>query len=212
MKKENLNLMAKYALFIAIIFALGMTPLGLLNLPWAAITTLHIPVIIGAVMLGVRGGAILGTAFGIVSVIRCFTSPDAIATIILGFDSKLETVLGLIVILVIPRILVGIVAALLAKAFRRLIDENKNLPLIITSVAASATNSVFVLGFLTFLAYKQVGGVIGKADSSLLIVLGTLFSLNVLNIALEAFLAAVICTAVIRALRAFERHKESDRR
>ena len=36
-----------YGLFIAVIFLLGLTPLGYINLPIAAITTVHIPVIVG---------------------------------------------------------------------------------------------------------------------------------------------------------------------
>ena len=49
-----------YGLFIAVIFLLGLTPLGYITLPIAAITTVHIPVIVGGYVLGNKGGAVLG--------------------------------------------------------------------------------------------------------------------------------------------------------
>lgn len=76
-----------YGLFIAVIFLLGLTPLGYINLPIAAITTVHIPVIVGGYVLGKKGGAVLGFFFGLTSLMRCFTTPDATAAVILGIGT-----------------------------------------------------------------------------------------------------------------------------
>ena len=48
------------ALFTAIIFVLGMTPLGMIPLGLIKATSVHIPVIIGALVLGPKYGAVLG--------------------------------------------------------------------------------------------------------------------------------------------------------
>ena len=47
MRKIQTRTIVLYGLFIAVIFLLGLTPLGYINLPIAAITTVHIPVIVG---------------------------------------------------------------------------------------------------------------------------------------------------------------------
>jgi len=73
-----------YGLFAALVLLLGLTPLGFIYLPIAAITTVHIPVIVGGYALGKRGGALLGFVFGLTSFISCFTAPDATAAIVLG--------------------------------------------------------------------------------------------------------------------------------
>ena len=49
-------------MFIALVVLLGLTPLGLIPLGFINVTILHIPVIIGALALGLKGGLILGLA------------------------------------------------------------------------------------------------------------------------------------------------------
>ena len=64
MRKIQTRTIVLYGLFIAVIFLLGLTPLGYISLPIAAITTVHIPVIVGGYVLGKKGGAVLGFFFG----------------------------------------------------------------------------------------------------------------------------------------------------
>ena len=47
----------------AIVILLANTPLGMIQLPIIKATTVHIPVIIGAILLGPSAGAILGSDF-----------------------------------------------------------------------------------------------------------------------------------------------------
>ena len=56
-------------------FHLGLNPIGFIYLPIAAITTVHIPVIVGSYVHGPKGGALLGGIFGLTSLIRCFSTP-----------------------------------------------------------------------------------------------------------------------------------------
>lgn len=198
MKNEKTRRLAEYSLFMAIIFALGLMPFGgYIPLPWANITILHIPVIVGAALFGVDGGIALGAAFGITSVIRCFTFPDAIASIILGAGSTWKTILFMLLILVLPRVLVGIAGGLIPTLFK----SQKPYKYIVSSVVASVTNSVLVLGALAYLAYSQVATVL-DVDAALSTVLTALFSLNALNIIFEAIAAAIICPAIIAAINA----------
>lgn len=52
------------ALFTALLLVMGFTPLGLIDLPILKATILHVPVIIGSVLLGPKKGAFLGAVLG----------------------------------------------------------------------------------------------------------------------------------------------------
>lgn len=78
--KEKVREMTLLAMFIAIIAVLGLVPSGLGSsslgfikiTPNIEATIIHIPVLIGAALLGRKMGFYLGTAFGIVSLIAAF--------------------------------------------------------------------------------------------------------------------------------------------
>ncbi|WP_331836463.1 ECF transporter S component [Erysipelothrix piscisicarius] len=68
-KKKTLNY-TLFTLFAAIIILLSMTPLGFIHLGFIKATIVHIPVIIGSIILGPTAGAGLGLIFGINSMIN----------------------------------------------------------------------------------------------------------------------------------------------
>ena len=57
--------MVELALMVAIIFVMAFTPLGYFQTMGLSITFLTVPVAVGAIILGPKGGAICGLAFGI---------------------------------------------------------------------------------------------------------------------------------------------------
>ena len=64
------------ALLGAIIFLLAFTPsLGYIPLGVVNATIIHVPVIIGSLILGPKRGAVLGFLFGLSSMIMATTSP-----------------------------------------------------------------------------------------------------------------------------------------
>ena len=64
--------MVLMAILAAIMLILGFTPLGFLRVGAIEITFMVIPIAIGAILLGPRGGAILGGLFGAISFFQCF--------------------------------------------------------------------------------------------------------------------------------------------
>ena len=68
-KKFDTRYMVELAMMIAIIILMAFTPLGYLRTPGLSITFLTIPVAVGAIILGPRGGAIWH------SVLPAFTWP-----------------------------------------------------------------------------------------------------------------------------------------
>ena len=63
----------------AITVVLGMTPLGLIPLGVINATTMHIPVIIAAIVEGPIVGALVGLIFGLSSLANAFIRPTPIA-------------------------------------------------------------------------------------------------------------------------------------
>ena len=68
-RKHDTRWLVSVALMAAIIIVLANTPLGMIQLPIIKATTVHIPVIIGAILLGPSAGAMLGAVFGLCSLI-----------------------------------------------------------------------------------------------------------------------------------------------
>lgn len=64
--------MVQLAVLIAIMLILAFTPLGYLRIGPLAISLMTIPVVIGAMLLGPTGGAVLGLVFGLTSFYQCF--------------------------------------------------------------------------------------------------------------------------------------------
>ena len=64
--RKDTRWMVSVALMAAIVILLANTPLGMIQLPIIKATTVHIPVIIGAVLLGPLAGAILGVVLNLV--------------------------------------------------------------------------------------------------------------------------------------------------
>ena len=96
--------LVRMAVLVAIIFLLAFTPLGYLVIGPIAATTIQMPVIIGAVLMGPTAGAILGGFFGLSALLKVITMPgaDLFATTIMTYSPFLY-----IVIAMIPRILMG---------------------------------------------------------------------------------------------------------
>ena len=78
-KKHDTRWMVSVALMAAIVIVLANTPLGMIQLPIIKATTVHIPVVLGAILLGPGAGAILGAVFGICSLVSNTMAPTLLS-------------------------------------------------------------------------------------------------------------------------------------
>ena len=78
-KTMDTRYMALLAMLCGVLLVMGMTGIGFLPLPVIKATTMHIPVILGAILLGPGGGAILGAVFGFCSIWANTTNPGLLA-------------------------------------------------------------------------------------------------------------------------------------
>lgn len=154
--KKDTRWKVTVALMMAIVVLLANTPLGMIQLPIIKATTVHIPVIIGAIVLGPMAGAILGATFGICSLISNTMAPTLLS---FAFSPFLSTtgLAGCIKALWVSvgcRIMIGVVAGWIWILLKK-IKCNQNVALALTGFLGSMTNTVFVMGSIYLLFAKQ---------------------------------------------------------
>lgn len=155
-KKRDTRWMVCVALMAAIVIVLANTPLGMIQLPVIKATTVHIPVIIGAVLLGPLAGGILGGVFGICSLISNTMAPSLLSFAFSPFMSTtgLPGVLKALWISVGCRILIGVVSGWLWKLFEK-VHLNQTIALPITGFVGAMVNTVTVMGSIYLLFAQQ---------------------------------------------------------
>lgn len=141
--------MVQVALMAAIVVVVSFVPfLGYIPLVVIKATTVHIPVIIGAILLGPKAGAFLGGVFGVTSIIKntfepsltsfCFSPLIAVP----GTDSG--SIKALLIALA-PRILLGLIAGLVYKW----VSKKSKKPVfacVSAAVTGSLANTLLVMG------------------------------------------------------------------
>lgn len=191
---------AKLGLFTAIILVFGLTPLGFIHLPMASLTTMHIPVIIGSILFTTKQSIYLGSVFGFVSLIRCFSTPDAVAMLVLGTNTggfKLYNLFLILAILFLPRILTGLLANLSYKLTSKF---NQNTALGISAFIGSIANTIFFLGGLYAFAFEATAEAFGMAGATPMAFLTMLLGILAFNGVLEAIIAVLVTVSVCKVL------------
>lgn len=132
-----LGLMTAIILILAVVPGLGFVPVGPINA-----TTLHIPVIILAIVEGPVAGGVLGFIFGVISMIRAILQPTPMSFIFMNP-----------IVAIIPRVLIGLLTGYVYQVLKRKKTIGK-LSIGIASGIGSLVNTVFVMG-LIYLIYGQ---------------------------------------------------------
>ena len=178
--------LAQLAILIALEAVLTFTPLGFILVPPISITLMHIPVIVGAVLMGPVDGGILGLSFGVFSMIKASTAAASPADMAFSPFLSGEPVSS-IVMCIIPRILLGVIAGALYLLLSKKI-KNGVLSMGISAVVATFCHSMMVLVLLSVLFQSL----------PLKAVLASLIGVNCL---LEMLAAAVVAVAVCKPLQ-----------
>ena len=154
-KKHDTRWMVSVALMAAIVIVLANTPLGMIQLPIIKATTVHIPVIIGAILLGTSAGAILGAVFGVCSLISNTMAPTLLSFAFSPFMSTtgIPGALKAIWISVGCRILIGVAAGWLWILLSKL-KVGQLIALPIVGFIGSMVNTVAVMGSI-YLLFAQ---------------------------------------------------------
>lgn len=188
MQKRKAYRIAILGILMAIIFVQSLVPfLGFIPTGFINITIIHITVIVAAIVLGPKDGAIVGLVWGLGTMVRAFTSPTSIID---------TTVFTNPIVAVLPRIVVGLVAGYVYLALRGRFKK----PVVamgITAGIGSLTNTLLVLGLMRVMyasalsqAYTTQTDLLNKL---LLIIVGT-------NGLPEMIAAVIIAPAISAAI------------
>lgn len=197
-KKHDTRWMVSVALMAAIVIVLANTPLGMIQLPIIKATTVHIPVILGAILLGPGAGAILGAVFGICSLVSNTMAPTLLSFAFSPFLSTtgIPGALKAIWISVGCRILIGVVAGWLCVLFTK-IKLNQFIALPIVGFVGSMVNTVTVMGSIYFLFAQQYAEAKEVALTAVFgLVMGTVTASGIP----EAIAAAILVLALGKVL------------
>lgn len=193
--------LARMALLVAIIILLTFTPLGYITLPFIAATTIQMPVIIGAVMMGPMAGLALGIAFGLSALCKVLMMPgaDPVATAILSYNFFLYAVIA-----IVPRGLMGWLSGLLFAGLNKTLPNQRLISYGITGFAGSMLNTIFYLGSLWLMA----SGIVAEVYSMDISGVGAMVMTVAATAGIpEAIVSCVIVAAVCRALQAIDKNK-----
>lgn len=199
MNREKTLRLVQYALVIAVIMLLGVFNIGYINVGAIEITIVHIPVIVGAILFGAKGGAVFGFIFGLSSLLRAFKAPTMLSMLLLGVDTGFGwyNLLLIVMVIFVPRILVGIVAGLISHSLLPRMKSNVG-AIAVSAAAGTLTNTVFFLGLLYILAVDMLASAFGTTAAGVATLLFTVTGL--VNGGIELAAAVIICVAVCKPL------------
>lgn len=193
------------AMLMATVILLGFTPLGIIDLPLIKATILHIPVIIGSILLGWRSGALLGAVFGLVSLIKNTMAPSLLSFAfspfipVPGMDHG--SVWALVVCL-LPRIIIGITPDLTYRGINWLLRNRhtvtRTISMVAASIVGSFTNTILVMG-LIFVIFRDAYAAMNNIPTDA--VLGVILGVVATNGVPEAIVAAIITPAICLPLK-----------
>ena len=196
-KTKDTRWLVGVAMMTAVIIVLANTPLGMIQLPIIKATTVHIPVILGAILFGPLAGAFLGAVFGVCSLISNTMAPTLLSfafSPFLAMDAA--GVFKALWISVGCRIMIGLVSGWLWILLSRWkVSPWAALP--VTGFAGSLTNTAFVMGSIYLLLAKEYAAAKQAPLSAVFgLVMGTVTASGIP----EAIAAAVLVLALGKAL------------
>lgn len=197
-KKPDTRYMAMLAMLCGVLLVMGMTGIGFIPLPVIKATTMHVPVILGAILLGPGAGASLGAIFGMCSIWVNTTSPGLLSFAFSPFMTTdgLPGVAKSMWIALGCRILFGLVAAWLWKLVKKILKQDY-IALPVTAAISTICHTVFVMGSIYLLLAQQYAAAKNVAISAVFgLVMGTVAASGVP----EAIVAAILVTVIGKAL------------
>ncbi len=195
--RKQILFLCQFAILLAIEIIVCFTPLGTLpSLGMLSATLSHVPVIIAAVVLGMKAGALMGLAFGACSFIYwTFVAPGAFSFIYTPFYTLGEYSgnFGSLLICFVPRILIGVVTVLVMKGMQK-VCKNDVVNASVAGVCGTLTNTLLVLlGIYTFFGQEYYSLAVSDGSQTLLAFLGMVVLTNGLP---EAVIGGIAASAI----------------
>ena len=193
-KNERILRLTQLSVLVALLIIFGFTNIGYIKIGVIEITLNIIPVAVGAIVLGPSAGAVCGAVFGLTSFWQAASGTSAFGMMLFQ-HSPLNT----FTLCFVPRLLEGLLTALLFKALMKVSKDN-SLPCAAASLCCPLLNTLLFVGSFILLFMKTdifSGLYIQSAADNI----GAFFVWFVgLNGLVEAIAGFIIATAVSKAL------------
>ena len=196
--KTDVRRMTMLAMFSGILLVMGVTGIGFIPLPLIKATTMHIPVILGAILLGPSGGAILGAVFGLCSIWANTTTPGILAFAFSPFMTTegLPGVAKSLWIALGCRVMLGLIAGWVWNGLKKL-RVNESIAMPVTAALSTICHTLLVMGSIYFLLAEQYAAAKNVAFSAVFgLIMGTVTASGLP----EAIAAAVLVTVIGKVL------------
>ena len=118
-KTTNVRFLTQLALLSAIIILMALTPIGYIRTPFLTVTLITIPVAVGAIILGPKGGTICGLVFGLTSFYTALTAPSVMMGAFMSVNPVFVAILC-----IVPRILEGFLCGIIYKGLEKGLKNN----------------------------------------------------------------------------------------
>lgn len=193
--------MVQVALFAALIIILAFTPfLGYIPLGFTRATIIHIPVIIGSLMLGPKKGAFLGFVFGMTSFINNTMNPTATSFVFTPFFElgEVHGGIGSVIICFVPRILVGVVPWYVYRGLEH-ISGKQMLSLAAAGIAGALTNTLLVMNLIYVFFRTAYAAANNVAEGAVYTFILSIIGMNgVPEAGVSAVLVSIICRVLFQ--------------
>ena len=202
-RRRDTRWLASVALMMAVVILLANTPLGMIQLPVIKATTVHIPVILGAVLLGPMAGCILGATFGVCSLISNTMAPTLLSFAFSPFLSMtgITGALKAVWVSVGCRILIGLIAGWFWILMKK-VKLNPVIALPLTGFIGSMTNTVFVMGSIYKLFVNEFAQAKGVAlDAVWGLIMATVTASGIPEAIVAAILVAIIGKVLLNIVK-----------
>ncbi len=150
--RQKIQKMTELAMLVALVVVLQILSAMLPPIGGVSITLTLVPVVVGAMLFGIKGGAILGFSFGMIVLINCITGLDVGGGILWNTNPALTAIICLIkgtAAGLLPAWLYGLIVK--KRDVANVSEKRRLVGALVASASAPMINTaLFVLGALLF--------------------------------------------------------------
>ena len=192
--KATLRL-TQLSVLVALLLIFGFTSIGYIKIGVIEITLNVIPVAVGAIVLGPCAGAICGSVFGLTSFWQAASGTSAFGALLFQ-HSPIYT----FILCFVPRLLIGLLSALIFKALMKAFKEKNSVPCAAASLACPLLNTLLFVGTFILLFMKSDVFTNLYSQSAANNIAAFFVWFVGLNGLIEAIAGFIISTAIAKAL------------
>ena len=182
-RRQSIQRITRLGILMSLIILMTFIPnIGFIQTGLFSITTIHIPVLIGAALMGPIGGLVLGLTWGLTSYFYALTLGTIEAMIFLNP-----------MVSIVPRVLVGLIVSYTTMALDK-VNMKEVLKYGLVAGIGTLSNTVLVLSSIFIFASEGVLSFNQAFSTIITIIIST-------NGLLELFAAVIIVPAVVKAIR-----------